>query len=109
MSTEQPEAADPMIRLVTRQVDRLVKRSRRDRFIQVVLVLVCAALVAGGVVIYNNQQASCRAGNAYRSGNQQIWTKFIGLLTPPGTKPAELAIARSYLAYVGKVDAQRQC
>lgn len=110
------ESPDALLRAATRQVDRLVKRSRRDRAVQWVLGVVVAGLLAAGTVLFfqnqairDQQHASCVNGNTYRQEDDQIWNYFIGVLIQGKTDQKTLALAKTVEQHIAQLDAPRAC
>jgi hypothetical protein len=58
--------------------------------------------------------AGCQAGNANKHGQILIWSKLASLSPPPATTPPSVAAqqeakVQAFLAFVGRVDAPRDC
>jgi hypothetical protein len=137
MQHEMESDPDPsvLMRTAAQQVDRLNKAVSRYRVFSIILGVVCAALIVGGLVLWNTygqtraavsdtrstvsqlkgveshqvQESydTCVEGNTYREGDQKIWTHVLTLATRGN--PDANAISRSLLAYIAQVDALRNC
>jgi len=119
--TEQDESV--LARTATAQVATLRKAVNRYRIFVIFLGVVCAALLAGGLLLWKtydstqsvverqSQQdyASCVAGNTYRSGSEQIWDHFFSLLVTKSTPKSAVAEVHGFLSYIAKVEALRDC
>ncbi|SRR5579859_873672 len=116
MEHEAEQDPSVLMRVAVRQVDKLTKAVNRYRILVIILGTVCAALIAGGVVLgitYSNVQAvvsaqgqqsykGCLNGNDYRSGNQQIWVFLFDLITQNG--PATARQVNAFLTLADKDD-----
>lgn len=124
MNHEAETDASVLMAAAVKQVNRLERAVNRYRIFMIVLGVFCAALLAGGLLLwktYDSTQAlvnhqgqqnytGCLAGNNYRTGDQHIWHYFIQLATA-GTKETKKTeeIINQLLAYVDKTDALRNC
>jgi hypothetical protein len=112
------------------EVSKLTKANKVNRrVIQALCVTLVLVLITCGVLSYiavdqhsadlqlrNNNASlrqesitSCESGNSYRSGNQELWEDFIGLLINKKTPAATVKIADGFLARVKTVDALHDC
>jgi hypothetical protein len=126
LSHEAEQDPSVLMEAATRQVGRLNRAVSRYRLFTIILGVVCAGLVAGGVVLgvlwestheivahqaqVTRAQAEqayqgCLAGDDYRADNEQIWVYFVKLVTKGKANPE----AAQFLRYVDRVDAARDC
>lgn len=133
MEHEAEQDPSVLMRAAVVQVTRLTKAVNRYRIFVIILGAVCAALIAGGVVLgitYGNTEnaltttrsvvhrqaqqnySGCLLGNDFRSGNQQIWNYFIELATqgnPSANSKGTQEVIHKLLAFVAKVETPRNC
>lgn len=133
MDHEAEQDPSVLMRAAVQQVNRLNKAINRYRVFVIILGIVCAAIIAGGVVLgitYRNTDnalattksvvhrqaeqsySGCLLGNDFRSGNEQIWNYFIELATqgnPSAKNPGTQQVIRKLLNFVAKVETPRNC
>jgi hypothetical protein len=119
------------------EVDRLTRRSRKDRIVQWVLGIACVMLIGAGITLgvlvigandtastlrqttvtlqqqveLNKQNAysTCVSGNAARVGTIHVWEKFISIILGPHPAEAARQDAATLLSYIKSVEYQRDC
>ena len=114
------------------------RRQRRDRILILLTILsLVIDLTVTGLFINNNVRldhatselqhtratvaqvhqtlvAGCQAGNANKAGQVKIWDKLASLSPPAATTPPSVAArqeakVQQFLAFIGRVDAPRNC
>jgi hypothetical protein len=113
-----------LMRAASKEVDRLVKRSRQDRIVQIVLVVFIVVLAGlawlsldtiSKVNDESNQlrQAalqSCQASNTSKALDEQNWYSFITLAVANSKdRNAASRIVKPFLDRVAREDAPRPC
>ena len=100
---------DPMQATFLAIVGRLERALRVYRYALIALAVVAAALVAGGVGLYETQQGACHAGNEFRAGDAANWDNFLDIALGPHPTPGNVKTAGLIRASIHKRDAPRAC
>lgn len=59
--------------------------------------------------LHHSQVAGCANGNDFRSGQTEIWERFIAVIVPPSAPSETHREASSFLGYVEGVNHPRNC
>lgn len=97
------------VKAAANEVNKLIRANRVNRAVIATLVAVVAVLVYVVFATHQDSVNNCQAGNSYRSGQTQIWDRFIQLATTGNSSASTRIEASQFRAFIDQVDAQRGC